>query len=197
MNDNFEEENQGEPIGDIIRRDYLPFWPIILVVGLLGLVVAFAVNRYTKPQYEAGAKIMFKGAGEDATQQVLVELTGLRGRSEDKTKQNLEILQSYGVAMEAINRLQIHMQLYSVGTMVKMPQYKKSPLFNCVFMEPDSIRSFMGPIVYDKSKKKFFVEGQELCINKTCTIGGNKILLSMETDAVEKLKSQSDRKSVV
>ena len=161
MNDNFEEENQGEPIGDIIRRDYLPFWPLILVIGLLGLVVAFAVNRYTTPQYEAGAKIMFKGAGQDATQQVLSELTGLKGRAEDKAKQNLEILQSYGVAMEAINSLQIHMQLYSVGTVVKMPQYKKSPLYNCVFLEPDSIQSYMGSIVYDKSKKKFFKISQQ------------------------------------
>ena len=192
MNDNFEEENQGEPIGDIIRRDYLPYWPMILVVGLLGLVVAYAVNRYTKPLYVAEAKIMFKGAGQEATQQVLVELTGLRGQAQDKTKQNLEILQSYRVAMEAINSLQIHMQLYSVGTVVKVPQYKKSPLFSCVFLEPDSIRSFSGEIKYDNNKKKFFVEGKELCINKTCVIGGNKILLSMETDAIEKLKSEAN-----
>jgi uncharacterized protein involved in exopolysaccharide biosynthesis len=90
-----DEQQQGEPIGEIIRRDYLPFWPLIVLASLLGLGVAHLVLRYKQPLYSATAKIMFKNIGQDKTQQVLSELTGVGLQTQDKTQQNLEILVSH------------------------------------------------------------------------------------------------------
>ena len=47
-NNQFEEEPSGEPILEIIKRDYLPYWPLLIAAGILGLVIAYMVIRYTR-----------------------------------------------------------------------------------------------------------------------------------------------------
>jgi uncharacterized protein involved in exopolysaccharide biosynthesis len=87
-----DEQQQGEPIGEIIRRDYLPFWPLVVLAALIGLGVSYLVLRYKHPLYSASAKIMFRNVSQDKTQQVLSELTGIGSQQQDKTQQNLEVL---------------------------------------------------------------------------------------------------------
>ena len=181
-NNQFEEEPSGEPISEIIKRDYLPYWPFIVIAGILGLVIAYMVIRYTTPEYSSKATIMFRTNDQNKTQQVLSELTGLGEQQQDKTKQNLEIMQGHDVAMKAIDGLQINAQLYSLGRMVKQPLYKREIIFDCIFLQPDSIRSFTGEIVYKQETKQFFIGNQELLINKACSIGGNEIIFTMDKE---------------
>jgi len=181
-NNHFEEEPSGEPMLEIIKRDYLPYWPIILAAGIIGLVIAHMAIRYTQPLYASKATIMFRSNNQNQTQQVLSELTGLGGQQQDKTKQNLEIIQGHDVAMKALASLQLNAQLYSQGRVVKQPLYKRDIVFNCIFLQPDSIRSCRGDIVYNPNSKKFFVGTQELLINKASKIGGNDIIFTMDTE---------------
>ena len=170
-NNQFEAEPSGEPISEIIKRDYLPYWPLLIAAGILGLAIAYLVIRYTTPEFSSKATIMFRTKDQNKTQQVLSELTGLGGQQQDKTKQNLEIMQGYVVAMKALGRLQINAQLYSIGRVVKQPLYKRDISFDCIFLQPDSIQSFTGEIVYKQGTKQFFIGSQELLINKACRIG--------------------------
>jgi tyrosine-protein kinase Etk/Wzc len=186
-NTHFEEEPLGEPISEILKRDYLPYWPIILGAGIIGLLISFMVIRYTQPLYASKATIMFRRDNQNKTQQVLSELTGLGGQQQDKTKQNLEIMQGHDVAMKALSKLQLNAQLYAQGRVVKQLLYKRDIVFSCIFLQPDSIRTFSGNILYNQSSKKFFVGTQELLINKASSIGGNEIIFTMDKENEKKL----------
>jgi capsular exopolysaccharide synthesis family protein len=189
-NNLFDQEPSGEPISEVIKRDYLPYWPIILGVGIIGLLIAHIVIRYTQPLYVSKATVMFRNNNQNKTQQVLSELTGFGGQQQDKTKQNLEIMLGHDVAMRALSHLRLNAQLYSQGRVIKQPLYKRDILFNCIFLQPDSIRSFKGDIVYNAKRKKFFVGKQELLINKACRIGPNKIIFTMDKENEKKLAKE-------
>ena len=118
-----DEQQQGEPIGEIIRRDYLPFWPLIVVAALLGLGVSYLILRYKQPMYSASAKFMFKNIGQDKTQQVLSELTGIGSQNQDKTQQNLELMVSHQVLTRAAELVNLHAEIFSIGRVAGQNQY--------------------------------------------------------------------------
>ena len=48
---NFRKEEQGIDIKDLLYK-ILGFWPFVLGGALIGLAIAFTVNRYTKDEFE-------------------------------------------------------------------------------------------------------------------------------------------------
>ena len=45
-----------------LRRNYLPYWPLVALAALLATLTAFLMLRYKEPEYEAYAKIMFRNS---------------------------------------------------------------------------------------------------------------------------------------
>lgn len=188
MNKDLENELQEENPVDVIRREYLPFWPFMVLAGLLGLLVVYTTIRYMDPVYESKARIMFRSTNQNPTQQVISEMIGVGSQSQDKTKQNLEILQSHTVAMNALQELKLNAQIFKKGRINTSPHYKKDIRFECIFFNPDSIRPFRGEIEFDKQGRAF-IGGQQLKFNQKSLIGRNEFIFNIDPADVEKLKS--------
>lgn len=196
-NEEYESEQQiGEPFSDIFKRDFLPYWPIVLFAGLLGLAGSFLKLRYSSPVYQSTARVIFK-TQVDASQQILSQFGGF-GMSQpvDKAKQNLELLRSEKVSIEAVKKLNINTHLYAIGRVTRQVMYKQKPRFECVFSNQDSIKAFSGKIIYSFQLNKYFAGGEELFFNRICTLGGNELFFKIEP-ADEKLLQKEPYELVI
>jgi len=182
-----EEEKQGEPIGEIIRRDYLPFWPLVVLAALIGLGISHLVLRYKQPLYSASAKIMFRNVSQDKTQQVLSELTGIGSQSQDKTQQNLELMVSHQVLTRAAELVNLHAEIYSIGRVSGQNQYNAFPSFQYRFVNIESISSFQGEFSTN-TKGAILLNGNPVLWDKEIEVAGNRVILTMNAEDQAKLK---------
>jgi tyrosine-protein kinase Etk/Wzc len=186
------DEMQDEPILNVIKREYLPYWPIILVVGLLGLMCSHLYIRYLRPIYTTSAVIMFKDNNRNQTQQVLGQL-GIAGQQQDKTNQNLEILKGNDVSKDALSNMKLNAQLYTYGKYISKlkPLYGVGIKYNCIFFKPDSINSFEGELTFNPKLNLTIVGEDTLFFNKKSTIAGNELLFSIEPEDIQWLNNGS------
>ena len=186
------DEIQDEPILNIIKREYLPYWPIILTIGLLGLACSHVYIRYLKPVYSTSAVIMFKDNNRNQTQQVLGQL-GIVGQQQDKTSQNLEILKSNEVSSDALSNMKLNAQLYTYGKYISIlkPLYGAGPTYSCIFFSPDAINSFEGELIIKPKMNLALLGDDTLFFNKKSKIAGNEILFSIEPADIAWLNSGS------
>jgi hypothetical protein len=76
--ENEEVKKEIVPIKEILFKDYLPYWPYFVLVGMLALLGAFLNLRYQTPVYQVNAMMMIKPEKEGINS--MMEIVGGRTR---------------------------------------------------------------------------------------------------------------------
>jgi uncharacterized protein involved in exopolysaccharide biosynthesis len=99
FNSEFEGQNVAGPnIMQIILRDYLPYWPVILAAAIIGYLSGKVYLRYQRPVYNVSAAVLLKNEAESTDN--LVKQAVL-GQGSTKIEDQLEVLKGSKVMAKA------------------------------------------------------------------------------------------------
>ena len=96
--DEFETGSNGQ-ILELIMRDYLPYWPVIVVFALLGLFLGNAYLQTQVPVYLSTAKILLKDETQQSSESMLKQ--AVTGVNQSNVEGELEIITSANVMRNA------------------------------------------------------------------------------------------------
>ena len=101
FNDEIDEVESGSngQIMELIMRDYLPYWPVIVVFALLGLFFGNAYLQTQVPVYQSTAKILLKDETQQSTESMLKQ--AVTGVNQSNVDGELEIINSINVMLRA------------------------------------------------------------------------------------------------
>ncbi|MEO7046846.1 MAG: polysaccharide biosynthesis tyrosine autokinase, partial [Ferruginibacter sp.] len=136
-NSNINRQESDENLFQQLVSKYLPYWPVFLVAGLLGIAVAYVYIRYAVPIYEADATLIIKDERKGNEDSKMME--SLDQLSSKKIVENeIEVLQSRRLMTDVINKLGLYAPIYEKGNIKTLPAYTTSPI-SILLPYPDSI----------------------------------------------------------
>lgn len=139
---------------------YLPYWPLFVIMLVLGLVAAYVYVRYKVPEYEASASILIKDEKKGVDDSKVVEQFNIFG-SKKIVENEIEIIKSRALLGDVAEKLRLYAPVSEEGKVNIIPAFSKSPV-ELEVMNIDSIVP-VGKVYFsfDKVKKLVNVEGKE------------------------------------
>ena len=122
---NFQKEEQGIDIKDLFYK-ILGFWPFVLGGALIGLAIAFTVNRYTKDEFELSTLL----AVEENNNNPLGDadnIISFTWSDKDPLQGRIAILNSYTQNLKVAKQLGWEVVYMEVGRLMEREIYKESP----------------------------------------------------------------------
>lgn len=144
---------------------YLPYWPLFVIMLVLGVAAAYAYIRYKVPLYEANASIMVKDQKKGTEDSKIMESFNLFG-TKKIVENEIEMIKSRTLLRNVVKNLRLYSPVYEEGKVNIIPAFTKSP----VDLEVQNIDSITEAdkvyFSYDKVKKVVNVEGKEYPLNQ-------------------------------
>src|SRR6056300_674675 len=125
FNNNFQGEEQGIDIKDLFYK-ILGFWPFVLGGALIGLAIAFTINRYTKDEFELSTLLAVEensnsplGSADNIISFTWSNKNPLQGR--------IAILNSYTQNLKVAKQLGWEVAYWNTGRLVESEVYNQAP----------------------------------------------------------------------
>jgi tyrosine-protein kinase Etk/Wzc len=101
-NEEFDEQESGQntQVLELIMRDYLPYWPVLVLFSLIGLFLGNAYLQTQVPVYKTTAKILLKDETQESTEGLLKQAVTGKNNS-NNVDGELEIITSQAVMRNA------------------------------------------------------------------------------------------------
>lgn len=144
---------------------YLPYWPLFVIMLVLGLAAAYAYIRYKVPLYEANASIMVKDQKKGTEDSKIMESFNLFG-SKKIVENEIEMIKSRTLLGNVVAKLRLYSPVYEEGKVNIIPAFTKSPVDLEVKDLDSLIEADKVYFSYDKVKKVVNVEGKEYPLNQ-------------------------------
>lgn len=120
------EEKSGNIISQVIYR-FIPYWPLFLLLIVLGIGGAYLYLRFATPMYETTASLLIKDEKKGASE--IKPLESLDNVSPKKIIENeMEVIKSGTLLYEVVNRLHLYAPIYREKTLKKVSAYSTSPI---------------------------------------------------------------------
>lgn len=149
--ESFEESQRVQRL--LIR--IIPFWPILILSVILGVLGGFIYLRYQIPVYEVNTKLVVNDESQQKSAN-LVELFKLDTRNLSlEAEREMSILSSRDLIGKVVSKLQLNIQYRQKG-FVKSGQYFKNTPFKLYIENPDSVtEKISGEVQIIKQKINF------------------------------------------
>ena len=139
---------------------YWPYWPLFLILILLGLGAGYLYLRTTAPMFESTATLLIKDEKKGLDDSKIME--SLNPLSSKKIVENeTEIIRSRAILSEVVNELYLYAPVFEKGELITKSAYASSPV-SVELKYPDSLVE-VKHIVFTWS-----------ATDKSVTIGKNK-----------------------
>ena len=157
-------QQDGNIVQQLLFR-YLPYWPLFVVMLILGVAAAYLYIRYAVPVYQANASILIKDEKKGVNDSKVVDQMNLFG-SNKIVENEIEMIRSRGLLKNVVEKLNLYAPVYEEGKVNIVPAFTKSPV-QLMVETPDSLIS-AEKIYYsfDKNKQIVTVEGKQFPLNK-------------------------------
>lgn len=157
-------QQDGNIINQLLFR-YLPYWPLFIVMLLLGVAFAYVYIRYKVPIYEANASILIKDERKGADESKALETLNLF-RTNKIVENEIEMIRSRTLLKNVVRNLRLYAPVYEEGQVNVVPAFLKTPV-EVEVMNPDSlIEAEKVYFSFDKVKQVVNVEGKDYPLNK-------------------------------
>lgn len=158
---------------------FVPYWPMFLILLLLGFAAAWLYLRYTIPVYESTATILLKddSKGFDNNSEILssMDIFG----SKKIVENEIELLRSRTVMKEVVKNLGLYAPVLIEGKVHAVSAYVSSPVKIFLRM-PDSLKPqdkiFFN---YDDVKRQIVIDGRQYPVNQWVTSPYGEIKFSL------------------
>jgi tyrosine-protein kinase Etk/Wzc len=158
-------EDQDENIFSQLLFNYLPYWPLFLVLFIFCGVAAWFYLRYTNPVYEISASILVKDEKKGVDDANLMEQLDLFG-SKKFVENEIEVIQSRMLMKQVVKNLSLYAPITYEGKIRSTPAYVYSPIIIQI-RNPDSlIQQEKVYFKYDRDSLKVTIGGRSYPMNK-------------------------------
>ena len=122
---NFQKEEQGIDIKDLLYK-ILGFWPFVLGGALIGLAIAFTVNRYTKNVFELSTLLAVEENNNNPLGSA-DNIISFTWSNKDPLQGRIAILQSYTQNLAVAKELGWEVAYWNTGRLVESEVYTQAP----------------------------------------------------------------------
>lgn len=126
MSQEHKEATEGNIFSFILFR-FLPYWPLFIVLLLLGAAAAWGYTQYATPLYEASASILVKddkkGADEDGVEKALDLFS-----SKKIVENEVEVMQSLRLMKDVVQELNLYTPAFEETQLKFASAYLTSPI---------------------------------------------------------------------
>lgn len=157
-------QQDGNIINQLVFR-YFPYWPLFIVMIVLGVAFAYVYIRYKVPIYEANASILIKDERKGADESKAIEAINLF-RTNKLVENEIELIRSRKLLKNVVRNLRLYAPVYEEGQVNVVPAFLKTPV-ELEVMNPDSlVEAEKIYFSFDKTKQVVNVEGKDYPLNK-------------------------------
>ncbi|MEX0275523.1 MAG: GumC family protein, partial [Flavobacteriaceae bacterium] len=116
-----------EDILSLFFNKLYPFWPLFLVLILLGLLGAWVYLKVTTPYYETSLALIIHDENKGVDDSKIIESTNVF-TSKKIVENEVEVLRSKELINEVVERLELYAPIYEEGLIKDLHSYEKCPL---------------------------------------------------------------------
>ncbi len=157
-------QHEGNIINQMLFR-YLPYWPLFIVLLLLGVAAAYTYIRYAIPVFEARAAIMIKDERKGSDDSKVLEALNVFG-SKKTVENEIQIIKSRKLLKEVVINLRLYSPTYEEGKVNTTPAFLKSPV-DIEIKNPDSmVEAEKVYFNFDKNRQLVLINSKEYPINQ-------------------------------
>jgi capsular exopolysaccharide synthesis family protein len=157
-------QQDGNIVQQLLFR-YLPYWPLFVVMLILGISTAYVYIRYAVPVYSATASILIKDEKKGADNSKLIEEMNLFG-AKKIVENEIEMIRSRLLLKNVVKNLKLYAPVYEEGKVNIVPAFTKSPV-ELEVRNADSIKNVEKIYFsFDNSKKIVTIDGKQYPLNQ-------------------------------
>jgi len=157
-------QQDGNIVQQMLFR-YLPYWPLFVVMLILGIAAAYIYIRYAIPIYQANASILIKDEKKGVNDSKVVDQMNLFG-SNKIVENEIEMIRSRGLLKNVVDKIHLYAPVYEEGKVNIVPAFAKSPVELIVQNSDSIIASDKIYFSYDKNKKIVTVDGKQFPLDQ-------------------------------
>jgi capsular exopolysaccharide synthesis family protein len=161
---NYQQQDDENLFQEVVKK-YLPYWPLFLILLLIGGVCAYTYIRYATPAYEATATILIKDEKKGMDESKILESLDLFGQKKI-VENEIEIIRSRALAREVVRNLYLYAPVFSEGRFRNSSAYEMSPIL-VEDKDPEGRKKEFKKIyfTYDDKAKAVTIDGQQYALN--------------------------------
>lgn len=108
---------------------FLANWYWFIIASLIGIAIAFLVNRYSTPRYKTDASVMVleKGDGLSGIESIIQEFGAYKKAQRKNVENQIGILQSYSLTYETVKELNFEISYWGQGRINEREIYTSCP----------------------------------------------------------------------
>ncbi|MBL7699177.1 MAG: polysaccharide biosynthesis tyrosine autokinase [Chitinophagaceae bacterium] len=157
-------QQDGNIVQQLLFR-YLPYWPLFVVMLVLGVATAYVYIRYAIPVYQAKASILIKDEKKGTAESKMLEQINVFGTNKI-VENEIEMIRSRALLKNVVKNLKLYAPVYEEGKINIVPAFTKSP----VELEVSNMDSLVSVsrifFSYDKNKQIVTVNGKQFPLNQ-------------------------------
>src|SRR3982751_41732 len=161
------ETNEPGMMRQIMFR-FFPYWPLFLVLIILGFTGATLYMRYTKPLYEVSSTILVKDEKKGVDDAEMMESLNMYG-SKKIVENEVEVLQSRAMMHAVVNKMALYAPVYEDKKLVPLSAYNTSPV-TVLIKDPDHLKETAKVyFAYDSHERNVIIGRQRYPLNNWFT----------------------------
>jgi len=178
LNDELGENDvvKGTSIVEVILRDYLPYWPVLLTAAIIGMFIGQTYLQTLVPKYQINASILFKDESQSTDNLIKTAVTG---KSPTMVEDELEVMKGMNVMKRAalISRAQVFLQWK--GRMRTSYEHLPKTPFEVNIYNPDSIGSQQFSFKVSNKTNEYEIGKSKFKFGENIDIDGIKCRISL------------------
>ncbi|MGO4918560.1 GumC family protein [Maribacter spongiicola] len=154
--------NRQQNLFHIILQKFLPFWPLFVVLGVVGVLLAKLFLLRTEAHYQSSAGLIVNDEKKGVDQSQLMESFNVF-ESKKIVENEIEVIKSKDVVEDVVNTLGLYSKIYTSGFFKDKVYYEDTPI-KIVLMDPSDIKidSDIDEVEFsvDYEKGLVFIDGE-------------------------------------
>jgi len=154
--------NRQQNLFHIILQKFLPFWPLFVVLGVVGLLMAKLFLLKTEAKYESSAALIVNDEKKGVDQSQLMESFNVF-ESKKIVENEIEVIKSKDVVEDVVNTLGLYSKIYTSGFFKNQVYYDDAPV-KIILMDPSdvSLDADIGEVEFsvDYDKGLVYIDGE-------------------------------------
>lgn len=158
-------EPQEENILSILQFRFAPYWPMFLVLALVGAVCSYLYLKYTPPTYNAYSTMMIRDEKKGVHESKMEESLDMY-QSTKVVENEIVVLSSKGLMEKVINNLHLYTDIKVETEWGLRTAYNASPV-NVIAQNPSNLsRAEDVDLAFDAAKKLVTLDGKNYPLDK-------------------------------
>lgn len=171
--ENNNQNHQEEELKFDLARQYLPYWPLFVILVIIALCGAMVYLRYTTPIYQVSAKIMVKDEKKGLDESAVLDALDLFG--EKKIVENeTDIIRSWPLILQVVKDLDFYAIQWRKGSIRDSELYgTRAPVMFTALNEDSVGMVEKTPYLVDLKNKSITIAGKKVPFGSQFELGGS------------------------